>query len=1229
MRKFTLTMFVLLLAVAGIKAQTSCSDLNGYVSSKNTSGTGAYTLTAGLEEKAAQTYFYSGPGKVTSVRVYGNYPETHGHVDLQVGISNVDASGRPTTSIQTVNATWEHSNNYAGYITVYFYGGGVPVDDNFAVTVALRNPSPLTSFQLQYTGNGEGHGENLASLAGTSTGYNWTSAMTSFNKDGDFYLVPRMANYIIPEFTMSTACATINAPVTFTNLSEFTKDSMFNTIGLSHYTGTSYFYNWDFGDGSPVSHVANPVHVYTTGSTHTVTLTCYIDGWNNDCSFSKSHAVSVGLSLTSTVTNAVCSGYTNGTITLTGTSGSAPYTYSLDDSPFQSSGVFNNLGAGTYTGMVRDNMGCESMTSITITEPAPIIIASIAASNASCGNADGALSVTASGGVGTLTYQLNSNPYQASGVFTNLAHGFYLVSVKDGNGCIATSTVAVNDQGAPTLSIISQTNVSCHAGNNGTIVMIGTGGSGTLQYSVNGGLNWQTNGSFLNLSAGIHHVIVKDATGCSYATEVTISEPPAITFAVSSTPVQCNGSADGTITVSSVTGGTGTRNYSLNAINYQSSNVFSGLLAGSYTVYVRDIASCQSTMTVSISQPSSITASAVVVNAVCNESFTGSITINATGGTPGYIYSIDGENFQSSNIFNELGAGSYVVTIRDENGCQRLVNATITEHSVISASITVGSSTCGNANGTILVAGSGGSGSGYTYSIDGTNFFVSGAFSGLLSGPYDVVIKDGSGCENVFFASIHDANGPTFTSVSHTNVGCYGGQDGTITINTVTGGSGVLNYSVNGSVWQTSTNFTDLAAGTYVLLVKDVNGCVGYIPVVITQPTAIVLTVSVVNVTCNGSATGAVTISAAGGAGTLAYGLDGETGFQSSNVFNHLGAGTYVAVVRDAAGCESYLPFTITEPSQIVIHATVLNVSCHGNTDGAINILATGGTGALTYSINGTVYQTSHYFENLAPGFYTCYVKDANGCVETLTVFIAEPLELMVISNVQNIVCAGGNNGVVDLTVLGGTYPYTYAWSNGEETEDIFNLVAGSYTVTITDANGCIYTQSFIISQPVNPLIVNGVVVNATTQAAVDGSVDITVTGGTGPFTFYWSNGATTEDLTNVAPGVYLVTITDLNGCVTTGVYVVSFGIGIEAQAANSESISLYPNPAHEFFTIDAGTFIIDKLEVMDILGQVVYTTEPKVAKPQVNTAVLSQGIYFVRLTIDGATITKRIEISK
>lgn len=1212
-----------------LHAQTSCTDWNGYVDSKNVGGTGGFTLLQGSEELAAQTYHYNGPGKITSVRVHGNYPGTIGGVPLKVSIYHVDASDRPTTSMQSVNATWWWYNNTAGYIDVNFGGGGVFVSDNFAVVVELRTAFPWgNTFAVKYTGNGEGHGADLASIAGTSTGFNWSSAMNNFGRDGDFYLVPKMTHFITSSFESNTICAGTGATVSFTNTSEMTTDSMFNTISLAGYAGSNHKYAWNFGDGSPLVYTTNATHAYAAPGVYTVSLSCVVDGWNNDCSDVFDMDISVGLAVSAgSITNVSCNGGENGSALATGSGGAPTYQYNLNGNSYGSSPNFNGLSAGTYTIGVRDDLGCTATTQFSITEPTPIIFTSAASTNASCGSSDGAILVAASGGVGALQYQLNGGLPQSSGSFTGLAAGTYTITAKDANQCTKTVSVSVEDNGGPTISLATWSSISCHGGNDGTITLMASGGSGALQYSINNGASFQNNGTFTGLSAGTYNIVVKDAAQCTEIRKITLNEPPQLAITTNFYPVACHGGNDGEINVTSAIGGTGAITYSVNGVNYQSGTHFYGLSAGTYTVYAKDVAGCITTQSVTVTEPTALGLMLTHVNATCNGSSTGSITATANGGVGGYSYSIDGSNYQATGNFTELAAGTYTVYAMDDNECVATATTTIGQPSAVTATFTTTNSTCGNANGGTLVTASGGSGSGYQYSLNGGTFTTSGNFTNLTSGTYYVRVKDGTGCEIMVTITINDSNGPTITSTSHTNVACHGGSDGSLTVNSVSGGTGQLQYSINGINWQTSTTFSGLPAGTYTVTVKDANTCTGIATVTLTEPNAFQILLNVSNVSCNGGSNGSMTITASGGAGTFAYSLNGFT-FQASPNFTNLAAGPYTVTVRDAGGCLATSNFVVTEPTQIEMFTGVLDVTCNGANDGSINVSATGGTGVIQYSLDGQNYQLSGAFTGLAGGAYVVYVKDANGCISTTTLTVAEPSPLSVLATLAAVNCAGGNDGVINLMVSGGTGPYNYMWSNGETTEDIFHLAAGTYSVTVADENGCESQSSYTITQPASPLIVNGVVGNASGTTANDGSVDITVSGGDGPYSFSWSNGATTEDLNNVLPGVYVVIVTDAHGCSTSNTYVVGVTVGI-SNGLGEFHVTLYPNPAAGRTTVASNGDPIQQVMVYDLVGHLLIDLNPDAQKAEINISTLPVGNYVVKVKVDDAVQALRLEVTR
>ncbi|MCX6296016.1 MAG: PKD domain-containing protein, partial [Bacteroidetes bacterium] len=644
----------LFLFFSSLQAQTTCSDDRvAYVNSKNIpSTTGAYTLSIGAEEKASQAYHYSGPGKVGGARVYGDVLSLVG-VKLKVSLYNVDANDRPTGSALSSTPITPFFAWSPAYFDVSF-SPSVPINSNFALVVEIINsPGWGQNFELKYTGNGEGLGEDLASIAGTTTGHNWASAMDDFGKDGDFFIYPRMINFNTPKFEIATSCINVGVPVTFSNSTEMTTDRMFNIITQPGYSGTNFLYTWNFGDGSAVSHLANPSHTYATAGSYTISLTSTIDGWDLDCSKTFSKPISVGLSINATsIANVSCNGGNNGSVVAVGAGGATPYLYSINGDVYQSSTSFSGLTARGYTLYIKDNLGCIKTTSFTITQPSAIHFTSATSTNSSCGNADGGILVVSSGGIPPMQYQLNSGAFQSSGTFSSLSTGAYTVTAKDANGCTFSNIVLVNDAGGPAFSVVNSTNVSCYGGNDGTISLSSLGGTGAIQYSINGGTTFQPSGTFTNVTAGTYTEIVKDAAGCTDLQVVTISQPQELTLTASAVDLTCNGSSNGQINIINSSGGTGAISYSINGISYQSGTNFPGLAAGNYTVYARDVAGCVKTILVVVGQPTILTATVSVTNALCNNYQDGSITITANGGTPGYTYGIadDGE-YQALSSF--------------------------------------------------------------------------------------------------------------------------------------------------------------------------------------------------------------------------------------------------------------------------------------------------------------------------------------------------------------------------------------------------------------------------------------------------------------------------------------------------------------------------------------------------------------------------------------------------
>ena len=1230
-RKITLLSAGFMLCLGIVRAQVPCADdPNGFVASKNVGSTSSYQLKIGFEEKAAQTYDFNGTGKIMSVRVYGTHQTmTFSGVPLKVSVYNVDANGKPTTLISSMqHVWWSYPDNNNGYIQLNF-PGGVSVSTDFALTVEVLNAPPFGSnFNLKYTGNGEGLGQDLASLSGTSTGNNWASAMTSFGSNGDFYIIPTMSLLNLPSFDINTACLQTNELMTITNTSQLATDSMFNQISESTYSGINHIYSWDFGDGSPISHALAPSHAYATAGAYTITLTTKIEGWNQTCTKTFTKQVSVGLGVSaSALTNVTCNGLANGSVVALPQGGMAPYQFSLNNGPWQATAAFTNLAPGSYQLQVKDQKNCTSTVTFNIIQPAGISINSILATNSACGQPNGAFTAAATGGMGTLQYKINNGTYQNSGTFSALSAGIYVLSVKDANACVSTANVSINSSTAPSLNPPNVNNVSCFNGNDGSISLSSTGGTGLVQYSTNNGQTFQNNGLFTGLSAGAYTCVVKDNAGCTSFAVANVTQGTAMSVVASPTAVSCFGANNGSISVASY-GGTGTHTYSLNGVNYQSLNQFTGLYAGTYNVYVKDVTSCVKTAIVTVNQAPALAASMGVLAATCNGQATGSITATISGGTPSYSYSLDGIIFQSSNIFSNLIADTFSLTVKDANNCLLTTSVLVGQPSALSATVNTTNATCMSSNGSIMVVAAGGAGNGYMYSLDGINFSATGLFSNLAAGTHFVVLRDANMCQNTVSGVITSAGGPQIGSLSAQNVSCNGGTDGAITVLNVTGGTGSLQYSKNGINFQPTNVFNNLGAGAYIIHVKDANGCIDTMAKTVLQPNAFLVMTNVTDVLCHGASTGAAQVLASGGAGFFAYSLNNGLNYQAGSNFLNLGAGSYTVLIKDAANCIAVHNFIITEPSPIQVHTATLNVTCYGANDGEITITASGGVAPYLYSVNALPFSGLTNYDNLAGDqVYEVHVKDSNLCMVTVYRFVNEPSLIQLDYLVTNVSCFGGNNGAVNLNLTGGVSPYTISWSDQSIGSSISNLSAGPVGVEVSDLNGCTGQMDFIIAQPAAPLVVNANITHASSASALDGALDLTTTGGTPPYSYIWSNAATDEDLTDLGVGLYIVTITDDNGCSLATTFQINNMVGVETQVAPEWSI--YPNPATDLLFSDFGLAKPHTLRIYNALGQVflLETSQEKLGK--IDVSFLPAGTYMIELSYDLQQETRLFTIIK
>src|SRR5574343_439682 len=534
---------------------------------------------------------------------------------------------------------------------------------------------------------------------------------------------------------------------------------------------------------------------------------------------------------------------------------------------------------------------------------------------------------------------------------------------------------------------------------------------------------------------------------------------------------------------------------------------------------------CTSTFTTPITVTPLPSLSTTKVDVACNGGTTGSINLTVSSGTAPYSYLWS--NGSTSEDLSSLPAGTYSVTVTDANGCTGTTTVTITQPSApLTLSFTQTNVLCfGGSTGAIDLSVSGGTAP-YTYSW--SNGSVTQDLNSLPAGTYTVNVHDANGltggCAATTSVTITQPAAAISLTFTKVNVLCNGGSTGSIDLS-VAGGTAPYTY-----VWSngaTTEDLSALAAGTYTVVVTDANGstggCTATTTVTITQPAA-ALTVSTTqtNVLCFGASTGAIDLTPAGGTAPYTYlWSNGATTQDLSSI----AVGTYTVQVTDANGstgsCAATTTVTITQPAApLSLTSTKVNVLCNGGLTGSINLTPAGGTAPYTFAwSNGTVTED---LIGLAAGTYTVTVTDANGstggCFATTSVTITQPAAPVTVSTTQtNVLCFGASTGAINLTVAGGTAPYSYVWSNGAITEDLTTIPAGTYTVTVTDANGsvggCTATTTVTITQPAAAL--TSTKVDILCNGGNTGSINLTPAGGTAPYNFAWSNGATTEDLTS------------------------------------------------------------------------------------------------------------------
>lgn len=559
--------------------------------------------------------------------------------------------------------------------------------------------------------------------------------------------------------------------------------------------------------------------------------------------------------------------------------------------------------AGSYVAILEGVSagGCKTVKSINIIVSDIPTVTIAPPGTLTCGA--GSISLSATANPLPVTYTWSGPGIVSGGTTANPtvnAAGNYMVTVTNPTGCTATASVTVTSSSS-SITTATGTNVSCNGGADGTATASTTGGTAPYSYSWNS-VPAQTTVTATGLSAGTYIVIVTDAMGCISNASVTITEPPAIILTTSEIDANCGG-ADGSASVSA-SGGTSPYTYSWNCAPLQTTQTANGLIANSYMVIVTDSKGCTNTTVVNVGDIGSPILTTSKVDVLCNGTATGSITTTVTAGAPPYTYTWS--NSAITPDINNLPAGNYTLTVSGTNNCKVVTTITIAEPAAIVLTTSETDANCGASDGSASVSVSGGV-TPYSYSWNTSPVQITANANNIPSGGYSVTVTDFNGCIETAAVNINNI-GASVLSTSFTDVNCNGGNDGTATVS-ATGGVAPYTYSWNSIPAQTTATATGLKAGSYIITVTAANGCKTIATIIISEPSAIVLSTTTTPENC-GKRNGTATVSASGGTAPYTY-LWSTSPVQTTATATGLDANTYIAIVYDIKNCSQSTSATI------------------------------------------------------------------------------------------------------------------------------------------------------------------------------------------------------------------------------------------------------------------------------------------------------------------------------
>lgn len=997
-------------------------------------------------------------------------------------VNNIPITEPPVLSISALNATIATCGNSNGTANVTATGGTSPYNYTWN-----NNPNPNSS--------------NLANVAGG----NYTINIS----DGHGCTVDSAITILAP------------LPPTISNAT-FTSPLCFGGTGSASVTvinGTTPInYTW-----SPNVSITNTANNIPAG-TYLVTVS---DFYN--CIDTQSFALTQPAALNavvSNVNNVNCYGESNGSIDITTSGGVLPYIFSWNNN--QNTEDLNGLAVGTYSLTITDAHNCTfALNNIAVTQPTSLVINSLSATPATCGNLNGTTNIVVSGGTAGYNYTWNNNPNPNSSSLANLPGGNFSIWVSDAHGCSVDSMITVIAPLSPIISASNFTNPLCFGGTGSAAITV-SNGTAPLNYTWNP--NVSTSNIANNITAGTYLVTVSDFYNCTDTQTFVLTQPTGLNAVVNNiTNANCYGESNGAI---DITTSGGVLPYTFSWTTNQTTEDLANIPAGTYSLTITDANNCSfSINNISVTEPNALTITSLSSTPATCGNNNGTTAVVVAGGTVAYNYTWNSNLALNNSSLSNLAGGLYTIHISDAHGC--ITDSTITVAAPLPPSISASTFTnplcfggTGSASVTVI---NGTSPINYAWS---PNVSTTNTASNIVAGTYIVTVSDFYNCTASQSFILTQSAALTASTTSITNVNCYGESNGSINITPV-GGNLPYTYTWSTNPIQTIQDAINLPAGNYTVTVSDANACNYSINnIVVTQPPLLAINaLTSTPATCNLS-NGATNVNVVGG--TLPYNYTWNSNLAwNNNSLSNLAGGLYAINISDAHGCLTDSFITVAVPIPPTISASSFtNPVCFGGT-GTASISVSNGTLPLNYVWNPNVSATNTA-NNLTAGNYFVTVTDFYNCTDTQSFVITQPPILSINVNNTNEPCFGDTKAMAVITGQGGVLPYIYSWSNSASGDDsLLNLPAGNYTAYITDNNNCLVSQNFIVTQPAQ---LTGLAIGDTIcMGFSDGTASVVIGGGTLPYNYLWSNGVSTSATAlNLPAGTYLIEVTDANGCKIT-----------------------------------------------------------------------------------------------